>query len=170
MDPVSTAPDAVAMATRLGLALAAGAIVGLDRELKKKPAGLRTHALVCIGSALVVLVVLAFGGGPGGDPLSRTVQGIITGVGFLGAGVIMQYEHERRVEGLTTAASIWVAAGLGMACGAGFIELVGIALGFTLLILVGGEFIERALGDRNSTPVEPEGRAPAAHRDRDRKR
>lgn len=150
MDPVSTSPDAVAMATRLGLALAAGAVVGLDRELKKKPAGLRTHALVSIGSALVVLVVLAFGGGPGGDPLSRTVQGIITGIGFLGAGVIMQYEHERRVEGLTTAASIWVASGLGMACGAGFVELVGIALLMILLVLIGGEYVERALGNPNA--------------------
>ena len=138
------------MATRLGLALAAGAVVGLDRELKKKPAGLRTHALVSIGSALVVLVVLAFGGGPGGDPLSRAVQGIITGIGFLGAGVIMQYEHERRVEGLTTAASIWVASGLGMACGAGFVELVGIALAAILLVLIGGEHVERALGNPNA--------------------
>jgi putative Mg2+ transporter-C (MgtC) family protein len=170
MDPVSTAPDAVVMATRLGLALVAGALIGLDRELKRKPAGLRTHAMVSIGSALVVLVVLAFGGGPGGDPLSRTIQGIITGIGFLGAGVIMQYEHERRVEGLTTAASIWVAAGLGMACGAGFIELVGIALAITLVTLIGGEYIERALGDRNSRQADPPGEAPAPHRDRDRRR
>jgi putative Mg2+ transporter-C (MgtC) family protein len=158
MDPVSTAPDAVVMATRLGLALVAGALIGLDRELKRKPAGLRTHAMVSIGSALVVLVVLAFGGGPGGDPLSRTIQGIITGIGFLGAGVIMQYEHERRVEGLTTAASIWVAAGLGMACGAGLIELTAIALGATLLVLVGGEFVERALGDPNQKGGEADAR------------
>ena len=164
MDPVNVAPDATAFATRLGLALAAGAVIGLDRELKRKPAGLRTHALVSIGSALVVLVTLAFGGGSGADALSRAIQGIITGIGFLGAGVIMQYEHERRVEGLTTAASIWVAAGLGMACGAGFIELVAIALGIALLTLIGGEYVERLLGDRNSggtgggKPVVPERR------------
>ena len=168
MDPVNVAPDATAFATRLGLALAAGAVIGLDRELKRKPAGLRTHALVSIGSALVVLVALAFGGGPGGDPLSRTIQGIITGIGFLGAGVIMQYEHERRVEGLTTAASIWVAAGLGMACGAGFIELVAIALGFTLLTLIGGEYLERALGNRNSEGAEERRKVIAPGSDRDR--
>ena len=154
MDAINTTPDAMAYAVRLGLALLAGAIVGVDRELKRKPAGLRTHALVSIGSALVVLIVLS--GGPGlnpGDPLSRALQGIITGIGFLGAGVIMQYEHERRVEGLTTAASIWAAAGLGMACGAGLVELAAIALGAVLLVLIGGEIIERALGDRNSKPV-----------------
>jgi putative Mg2+ transporter-C (MgtC) family protein len=165
MDAVNTAPDAVAYAVRLGLAILAGAIVGVDRELKRKPAGLRTHALVSVGSALVVLVVLSASPGVvGGDPLSRTLQGIITGIGFLGAGVIMQYEHERRVEGLTTAASIWAAAGLGMACGAGLIELAAIGLGAVLLVLVGGEVIERALGDRNSQPVPS--KQPAAN-DRD---
>ena len=164
MELVNTAPDATAFAIRLGLALVAGAIVGVDRELKKKPAGLRTHALVAIGSALVVLIVLSSAGGSGGDPLSRTLQGIITGIGFLGAGVIMQFEHERRVEGLTTAASIWVAAGLGMACGAGLIELAAIALGATLLVLIGGEVVERALGDRNS----PGAQAPPSERDSDR--
>ena len=158
MDAVVTAPDAMAFAIRLGLAVVAGAVLGIDRELKRKPAGLRTHALVSVGSALVILVTLALGGGPGNDPLSRAVQGVITGIGFLGAGVIMQYESERRVEGLTTAASIWVAAGLGMACGAGLIELVGIGLAAALLVLVGGEFVERALGDRNSGGAEGGGR------------
>ena len=165
MDAVNTAPDATAFAIRLGLAVFAGALIGLDRELKRKPAGLRTHALVALGSALVVLVTLAFGGGPGGDPLSRAVQGIITGIGFLGAGVIMQYEHERRVEGLTTAASIWVAAGLGMACGAGFIELAAIAVGAVLVVLVGGEIVERALGDRNAGGGNPGGKIVTPDRD-----
>ena len=167
MEAVNTSPDAAAIAIRLGLAMVAGAIVGVDRELKRKPAGLRTHALVAIGSALVVLVVLAVGGGPGGDPLSRAIQGIITGIGFLGAGVIMQYEHERRVEGLTTAASIWVAAGLGMACGAGLIELTAIALGATLLVLVGGEVVERALGDPNRRR-DPDAKIATPGEDRER--
>jgi putative Mg2+ transporter-C (MgtC) family protein len=168
LDPFNTGPDASAIAARLALAVLAGAAIGLDRELKRKPAGLRTHALVAMGSALVVLVTLAFGGGPGGDPLSRTVQGIITGIGFLGAGVIIQHEHERRVEGLTTAASIWVAAGLGMACGAGFIELAGIAVAATLVVLIGGEVVERALGDRNSSARPSEGRPSTPDRERKR--
>lgn len=66
----------------------------------------------------------------------------------LGAGVIMQFEAERRVEGLTTAASIWMAAGMGMACGAGLLELVAVALVITILVLVGGDLIERALERR----------------------
>src|SRR5688572_32571272 len=107
--------EASEIAVRLGAALAAGALIGLDREIKKRPAGLQTHALVSLGAALAVLVV-ASQGSVGADPLSRAVQGIITGIGFLGAGVIMQYEREKRVEGLTTAASIWAAAALGMAC------------------------------------------------------
>jgi putative Mg2+ transporter-C (MgtC) family protein len=169
MDPVNTTPDATAFAVRLGLAVLAGAAVGIDRELKRKPAGLRTHALVSMGSALVVLVTMAFGAANSGDPLSRTLQGIITGIGFLGAGVIMQYEHERRVEGLTTAASIWVAAGLGMACGAGLIELAAIGVVATLIVLIGGEVVERLLGDRNSR-ADPEGKIVTPARDRDRER
>ena len=144
--------DATALAVRLGAALVAGAVLGVDRELKRKPAGLRTHALVSVGSALVVLTVVVSTGHE--DPLSRVIQGIITGIGFLGAGVIMQYEAERRVEGLTTAASIWMAAGLGMACGAGLLELALMALAITVVVLVGGDFVERALARRASPPGE----------------
>ena len=123
------------IALRLGAALVAGALIGVDREVKKRPAGLQTHALVSLGAALTVLVVA---GSPAasGDPLSRAVQGIITGIGFLGAGVIMQYERERRVEGLTTAASIWTAAALGMACGAGYLALAIAGLAAVLFVLV----------------------------------
>ena len=136
--------DAMSVAIRMGAAVAAGAIIGADREIKRKPAGLRTHALVALGSAIVVLATAISSGGDG-DAISRAVQGLITGIGFLGAGVIMQYEAEGRVEGLTTAASIWVAAGLGIACGAGLVELALIALVAVVLVLVGGEWIERWL-------------------------
>src|SRR5688572_8358529 len=114
--------EATELAIRLGAALLAGAIIGIDREVNRRPAGMRTHALVSLGAALTVLVIA---GAPGtqADALSRVVQGVITGIGFLGAGVIMQHEAERRVEGLTTAATIWVAAALGMACGAGQLAL-----------------------------------------------
>jgi putative Mg2+ transporter-C (MgtC) family protein len=148
--------DSMSIAVRLGAAMLAGAVIGIDRELRNKPAGLRTHSMVSIGAAIVVLATL--GSSPGSpDALSRAIQGIITGIGFLGAGVIMQYERERRVEGLTTAASIWVAAGLGIACGAGLVELVGIAMLAAILVLVGGNWIEGALGRRagNRLPDAP---------------
>ena len=146
--------DATAIAIRVGAALLAGAIIGIDRELKRKPAGMRTHSLVAIGSAVVVLVTVGQSTGDA-DAVSRAIQGIITGIGFLGAGVIMQYEDEKKVEGLTTAASIWVAAALGMACGAGLVELVLIALIAVVVVLVGGERVEAMLtrakdGDQQS--------------------
>jgi putative Mg2+ transporter-C (MgtC) family protein len=152
MTPLDLSTDFAAISMRLGLALIAGAIIGVDREIKRKPAGLRTHALVSIGSALVIMVTVISSDNDN-DAASRAVQGVITGIGFLGAGVIMQYEHERRVEGLTTAASIWVAAGLGMACGAGLIELVLIALGATLVVLIGGEWIEGLLARHAKGPA-----------------
>ena len=133
--------DAGTLALRLGAAMLAGAVLGIDREVKKKPAGLRTHALVSLGAALVVMLTAGASGGSA-DAMSRAIQGVITGIGFLGAGVILRHESERRIEGLTTAASIWVAAGLGMACGAGLLGLALCALGAVLLVLVGGERVE----------------------------
>jgi len=132
--------DLTEIALRLAVALAAGAAIGIDREIKKRPAGLQTHALVSIGAALAVLAVVA--SSPSADAFSRAVQGIVTGIGFVGAGVIMQYERERRVEGLTTAASIWTAAALGMAAGAGQILLVAAGLAAIILVLVAGGWIE----------------------------
>jgi putative Mg2+ transporter-C (MgtC) family protein len=140
--------DSMAIVVRLGLALLAGAILGVDREIKRKPAGLRTHSLVSIGAAVVVLVTISSSRGDA-DAVSRAIQGVITGIGFLGAGVIMQYEAERRIEGLTTAASIWVAAGLGIACGAGFVEIVAIALAASLLVLLAGEVVESFIQRRS---------------------
>jgi putative Mg2+ transporter-C (MgtC) family protein len=134
--------DAATIALRLGAALVAGALIGIDREFRNKPAGLRTQALVSLGAAIVVLAAIGASQG-NADAMSRAVQGIITGIGFLGAGVIMQHEAERRIEGLTTAASIWIAAALGIACGAGLVELALVALGAILVVLVGGGAIER---------------------------
>jgi putative Mg2+ transporter-C (MgtC) family protein len=156
--------DSTAIAIRLGAALVAGAVIGVDRELKRKPAGLRTHAMVAIGAAVVVLATIGSSNGAP-DAVSRAIQGIITGIGFLGAGVIMQYEKERRVEGLTTAASIWVAAGLGIACGAGLVELVLIAMAAAILVLVGGHWLEDALDRRRER--KPEKTSPGEGRDED---
>jgi putative Mg2+ transporter-C (MgtC) family protein len=139
--------DWIWIASRLAAALVAGAIVGINRDLHRKPAGLRTLALVSTGSALVVMVSLLMSHGSA-DAASRVIQGLVTGVGFLGAGVIMHHEPERRVEGLTTAASIWVAAGLGAACGAGLGTVALLALVATMIILVLGGRVERVLERR----------------------
>jgi putative Mg2+ transporter-C (MgtC) family protein len=139
--------DEIAMALRIGAALAAGAVLGINRELHRKPAGLRTHSLVSIGSALMVMAALILAHGDA-DSVSRVMQGLVAGVGFLGAGVIIHHEAQRRVEGLTTAASVWVAAGLGMACGAGFFTLALLALLAAMAVLVFGEPIERELERR----------------------
>jgi len=116
---------------RLGAAVLAGALIGLDRQVRRKPAGLRTVALVSLGSAVFVLA--ATGGST--DSHSRVIQGIVTGVGFLGAGAIIRGQTEETVRGLTTAASIWLAAAVGVACGLAFWPLVVLSTGFGLLIL-----------------------------------
>ncbi|MFL6590948.1 MAG: MgtC/SapB family protein [Chthoniobacterales bacterium] len=128
---------------RLGAALLLGSILGLNRELHGKAAGLRTHALVCLGAAVATLVAL----GPldrSADPnaVSRVVQGILTGVGFLGAGVILR-DPMGHVTGLTTAATIWICAVLGIVCGLGYWWLLCIAAVITAFVLLLGRPIER---------------------------
>ena len=132
-------------ALRLGAALLIGVLLGLNRELHGKPAGLRTHALVCLGAAVATIVAL---GTPAhslpidSNAISRVVQGILTGVGFLGAGVIMR-DPMGHVTGLTTAATIWICAVLGIVCGLGYWVLLGIAAVFTAFLLLLGRPIER---------------------------
>lgn len=127
----------------LGSATLFGAIIGLNRQLHRKPAGLRTHALVSLGSALAALMVSRLAHG---DPnaASRVLQGAVTGIGFIGAGVIMHHDAESRVEGLTTAASVWVAAMVGLGCGAGLVVEATLALGLTMFLLIAGGHIEHA--------------------------
>lgn len=136
--------DAVDVAARLVSAVLAGAVLGINRDLHRKPAGLRTHALVSLGSAVAV-VVAASTVGAQADALSRVIQGLVTGVGFIGAGVILHHDAGERVAGLTTAASIWVAATLGIACGSGHWVTALLALGLTLAVLALGGAIEHAL-------------------------
>jgi len=127
---------------RLLAAAAIGSCIGLDREVRRKPAGMRTHALVALGAALVTLVIVRVD--PRGvhvDAVSRAIQGIIAGVGFLGGGAILKAEHEM-VHGLTTAASIWLVASLGIACGVGQWVAALIALAFALIILIVGGPVE----------------------------
>jgi putative Mg2+ transporter-C (MgtC) family protein len=137
-------PETLDAALRLGSAVAIGGLVGFDRGLRQKPAGLRTHALVSLGAALMAYTGLELTPtDPGAS--TRVLQGIIAGVGFLGGGVILRDAQDQRVRGLTTAASIWIVAGLGMACGAGHWRTALLASGFTLVVLIGGRRIEQLL-------------------------
>jgi putative Mg2+ transporter-C (MgtC) family protein len=118
---------------RLGAAVLAGAFIGFDREVRNKPAGLRTMALVSLGAAVFVVATAS---AATVDSASRVIQGVITGVGFLGAGSIIRGRTEESVRGLTTAASIWLAAAVGVACGLGLWAVVMISCTLGLLILV----------------------------------
>jgi putative Mg2+ transporter-C (MgtC) family protein len=102
---------------RLLAALAVGALIGYDRERVGKAAGLRTHMLVSMGTALFVIAALEFGMGE--DAVSRVIQGLVTGIGFVGAGVIMKIQAEREIRGLTTAAGVWITAAASVAIGLG---------------------------------------------------
>ena len=109
------------------------AIVGFEREKAGKPAGFRTHILVCLGTAIVVLSCA--GSGMTMDGLSRVIQGIVTGIGFIGAGSILKLSEQRDIQGLTTAAGLWMTAAIGVACGLGTIGLALIAAVMTLIVL-----------------------------------
>jgi len=124
---------AVEMVLRLLLATALGAAIGYQRERAKKPAGLRTHILIALGSALFT-VVSVFGFGDTAD-VARVAAGVVTGIGFIGAGVIFRglRGNKGHVVGLTTAASIWVAAAIGLAAGVG---LYLVAVLVTILAVV----------------------------------
>ena len=133
---------------RLGAATLVGAAFGLDREARHKPAGMRTLALVALGAAMIVVVVVEnpnTGSTFDANAMSRVMQGILTGIGFIGAGVIMRTEREQTVHGLTTAATIWVVAALGITCGAGRWRIVGLAMVLALGTLFTGRFVENAM-------------------------
>jgi putative Mg2+ transporter-C (MgtC) family protein len=116
---------------RLIAAIVLGAAVGWERERARKPAGLRTHILVCLGTTVFVISCAA--AGMSSDGLSRVIQGIVTGLGFIGAGSILKLSEERDVRGLTTAAGIWMTAAIGVAIGLG---CLGIALLATLATVI----------------------------------
>lgn len=132
---------------RLLPALLFGGLVGLNRDLRGKPVGFRTLALVGMGSALITYVGTGIGGANDGSA-SRVLQGIITGIGFLGAGVILQPSHDekvREVRGLTTAACVWMVACLGAASGAGMVIEASVVTVFVLLVLAFGGILERSV-------------------------
>jgi putative Mg2+ transporter-C (MgtC) family protein len=121
---------------RLVLAAVLGGILGYEREQKGKAAGIRTHMLVAIGSALFVLVPQQ--GGMSIADMSRVIQGIVTGVGFLGAGAIIKHASEQNVQGLTTAAGVWMTSAIGIACGLGreVTAIVSTLLALAILSLI----------------------------------
>ncbi len=137
-----------AIAIRLTLALLVGAVLGLNRWLHHKSAGIRTHSLVAIGSATAVMLISDFVQDDA-QSVSRVLQGLITGLGFLGAGVIIREQRSRRVHGLTTAASLWVCALTGAAFGAGQFALGGLTVGAIMITLLLGGPLERLVAQLN---------------------
>jgi putative Mg2+ transporter-C (MgtC) family protein len=138
---ISGLPDSrqsARMAVGLLGAMFFGALIGAQRESTGKPAGLRTHTLVAVGAALFVLAPLELGMDL--DGTSRVIQGIVTGIGFLGAGAILKLREIRQIEGLTTAAGIWITAAVGIAAGLGRWTL---ALAATLLAFIVLSFLGR---------------------------
>ena len=125
-------PIELELGLRLLLAAALGAVIGFQREKAGKPAGLRTVVLVCVGAALFT-VASVYGFGTAADP-SRIAAGIVIGIGFLGAGTILRREGAV-VEGLTTAATIWAMAAIGLAVGAGLYIITVVAAAIILIVL-----------------------------------
>lgn len=144
---------------RLTIAIVAGAAVGFDRELRSKPAGLRTHILIALAAALFTLITFELhaefmdeveGAGTNTDPI-RIIEAVTAGVAFLAAGAIIR--SRGNVHGLTTGANMWLAGALGVACGAGYYSLAAMGTGFALIVLVLLGHLETKL----------EGKKPAAH-------
>ena len=134
---------------RSAAAVFVGVLVGLNRDLAGKPIGMRTLALVSLGAAVVSIATIHFKDlADHPDALSRVVQGIIQGImggiGFIGAGVILRDPKARTVEGLTTASTVWLTAGLGIACGLAAWNVIAVAVVFALITLVGINWLEAA--------------------------
>ena len=145
---------------RLAAAMGAGIILGVNRDLRGKPAGVRTHGLVAIGACLVTVIVMELSAtvqtfNP--DAVSRVIQGIITGIGFIGGGVILKLPATRSVQGLTTAASVWVTACLGVAFGTGMWRTALAALGLTFIVLLLGGTVEDVASRALKGRQRPEG-------------
>jgi putative Mg2+ transporter-C (MgtC) family protein len=125
------------LTARLVVALLLGGVIGWERELQRMPAGFRTHALVALGSAIFTVISAYAFTGPGSDP-TRIAAQIVSGIGFLGGGAILHYGGT--VRGLTTAASLWSVAAVGMAAGAGLYVVAALS---TVLVIIGLEVFQR---------------------------
>ena len=154
--------DTLDIAVRLGVATLIGIILGLNRDLHGKATGVRTLGLVSLGSALAVLSINK---GSSAEA-SRVIQGIVTGVGFLGAGVIVRNAKGHLVHGLTTAACVWVTACIGAACAIAEWQIVVLGAVFVLVILVFGGAFEKAISRRwlRQEPEEAQQETPGTPR------
>lgn len=134
---------------RLLAAILLGAIIGAQREHTGKPAGMRTHMLVALGAALFTLAPAE--AGMGSSDLSRVIQGLATGIGFIGGGAILKLSEQREIQGLTSAAAIWMTAAVGVAVGLGRLglALLSVVLTWFTLAIVGK--IENRLGLSRAT-------------------
>jgi putative Mg2+ transporter-C (MgtC) family protein len=132
-----SAAEMAIVAIRLSVAIAVGGLLGFERAHVGKAAGVRTHMLVTLGAAIVVLVPHLIG--MSSADISRIIQGTLTGIGFIGGGVILKMSEQHQIVGITTAASIWLTATLGIVAGTGRLGLaaVGAVLAFLILTLVG---------------------------------
>ncbi|MBI3018940.1 MAG: MgtC/SapB family protein [Deltaproteobacteria bacterium] len=141
---------------QLFMAIFLGGLIGLEREMKGKPAGLRTTILICLGATLFMMLsakVAMMAGSQGADP-ARIASGIVTGIGFLGAGSI--FHGEGMVQGLTSAATIWVVGALGLAIGCGhYVLAVGVTL-ILLLVLSALGRLECYISDKCKTKIAEE--------------
>jgi len=133
---------------RLALAAVLGGAIGLEREFHRKPAGLRTNMLISLGSALFAILSVELGAGAGSP--DRIAAQVVTGIGFLGAGAILRTGEN--VHGLTTAATIWVNAAIGMAAGLGSYTVATVSAAITLIVLALLPFMERFFEKRAGTP------------------
>ncbi|GJH21532.1 MgtC/SapB family protein [Caballeronia novacaledonica] len=142
---------------RMLSAMLIGCIIGIDRDLHGKPTGMKTLGLVSLGACIATMCAQGFSMTPSDDTgVSRAVQGIVTGVGFLGAGVILQNPRENRVRGLTTAASIWVTAAVGIVCGLGVWSVAFIAMILMIALMTIGRVVEKRLLRRWMSKPEDE--------------
>lgn len=139
-DELVLIPDwvqALQVVIRLFIAALLGGIVGYERERKGKAAGIRTHMLVCLGTALIIIVA-RLDGIPQAE-MSKVIEGVVAGIGFLGSGVILKLSQEREIWGITTAASIWTTAAIGLAVGLGqvWIAVISLIVVWVILFVLG---------------------------------
>ena len=142
MTPDLTFNQQLELIGRLGIALALGAVIGFEREMDRQPAGFRTHALVALGSALFTIISAYAFADSALDP-TRIAAQIVSGIGFIGAGTILHYRGS--IRGLTTAASLWSVAAIGMAAGAGMLLLAVVGTVLIVIILALLEGVEGVL-------------------------
>lgn len=137
---------------RLGLALILGGVLGFEREISRRDAGMRTHMMVAVGAALFVVVPLQAGFSQ--DNMSRVLQGLVSGIGFLGAGAIIKLSAEREVRGLTTAASLWLSAGVGVAAGLGREATAILSVVIALAILSSARMLKHRHTEEAAPPTK----------------